>query len=186
MPEAGVAVRMAPSAPQPVVPVDCSQRLPICGAVCCKLDFALTLDEVEAGLTKWDLGRPYFIRHGPDGSCVHLDRATKGCGVYDTFAPAPVADIAAPRIGAFGKTSTRWSSTTSGYPRISTKGTDWWLSVGFCVLSRRSGPPGGESSRESSRSPGRLSESEESHGRRYRAGATLYPAVSISISRASN
>jgi Fe-S-cluster containining protein len=84
MPEAGVAVRMAPSAPQPVVPVDCSQRLPICGAVCCKLDFALTLDEVEAGLTKWDLGRPYFIRHGPDGSCVHLDRATKGCGVYDT------------------------------------------------------------------------------------------------------
>lgn len=31
---------------------------------------------------KWDLGRPYQIRHDAAGTCVHNDAETHGCGVY--------------------------------------------------------------------------------------------------------
>ena len=46
----------------------------VCQAVCCKLDFALTADEVENGVLRWDLGRPYLIRHEADGWCAHNER----------------------------------------------------------------------------------------------------------------
>lgn len=66
----------------PPVPVDCDRRLPICRSVCCKLSFALTVDEIEAGGLRWDLGQPYVIRHEADGHCTH--RASSGaCTVYD-------------------------------------------------------------------------------------------------------
>jgi len=61
--------------------VDCEARLPICRAACCRLEFALSVDEIEAGHVRWDLGRPYFIRHERDGCCTHLG-AGGGCGVY--------------------------------------------------------------------------------------------------------
>ena len=38
------------------VPVNCEQRIPICKGICCKLNFALTVDEIELGKAKWDLG----------------------------------------------------------------------------------------------------------------------------------
>jgi Fe-S-cluster containining protein len=66
-------------APQPV---NCAERMHICHAVCCKLDFALTPDEVDAGKVKWDLGFPYLVRHNADGYCVHNDRETGRCKVY--------------------------------------------------------------------------------------------------------
>ena len=68
-----------PPAPQPV---NCAERMHICQAVCCKLDFALTPDEVDAGRVKWDLGFPYLVRHNADGYCVHNDRRTGCCSVY--------------------------------------------------------------------------------------------------------
>ncbi len=68
--------------PAPPAPVNCAERLPICHAVCCKLAFALTAEEVEAGTARWDLGFPYLIRHGSHGSCVHNDRETGGCTIY--------------------------------------------------------------------------------------------------------
>jgi Fe-S-cluster containining protein len=64
------------------VKVDCRTRLHICHAVCCKLDFALNIPEVESGKIKWDFGRPYFIRHDSHGSCVHLD-PNSGCRIYN-------------------------------------------------------------------------------------------------------
>jgi Fe-S-cluster containining protein len=64
------------------VEVDCSARMHICKAVCCRLDFALTVSEVESGNVKWDLGRPYFVRHNANGCCVHNDPQTGGCGIY--------------------------------------------------------------------------------------------------------
>lgn len=69
-----------PAAPD--VRVDCESRLPICQAVCCRLNFALSVDEIEAGQVSWDLGQPYFIRKREDGHCVHHDAAGKTCGVY--------------------------------------------------------------------------------------------------------
>ena len=79
----GLLVRIEPQpADEPqVVAVDCAARMPVCQAVCCRLDFALTVSEIEAGHVRWDLGRPYFIRHERNGCCTHLG-ATGGCGVY--------------------------------------------------------------------------------------------------------
>lgn len=81
----GVALRVdAPVEPgQETVLVNCQERLPICGAICCKLSFALTAQEVEAGHVKWDLGMPYHIRHEASGFCTHLRGDPRGCGVYE-------------------------------------------------------------------------------------------------------
>jgi len=66
------------------VQVNCAERMPVCHAICCKLDFALTASEVESGTIRWDLGRPYQIRHEADGFCTHRDRETGFCGIYDS------------------------------------------------------------------------------------------------------
>jgi Fe-S-cluster containining protein len=63
-------------------PVNCEERLHVCKAICCKLDFALNAEEIEEGHIRWDMGRPYFIRHEANGFCTHLNMKTKGCGVY--------------------------------------------------------------------------------------------------------
>jgi Fe-S-cluster containining protein len=67
--------------PDDFQPVNCAERIHICKAVCCKLNFALSAPEVEAGVVKWDLGAPYFIRHEASGSCTHLS-GDHGCSVY--------------------------------------------------------------------------------------------------------
>jgi Fe-S-cluster containining protein len=65
-------------------PVDCEARLHICKAVCCRLRFPLSVDEVESGgPIKWDLGRPYFNRHGEDGYCHQSAPETHACQIYD-------------------------------------------------------------------------------------------------------
>jgi Fe-S-cluster containining protein len=80
----GVALRVDnPQANGAPAQVNCAARLHICQAVCCKLGFALSAEEVESGLVKWDLGQPYFIRHEADGHCSHIDRETHQCGIYD-------------------------------------------------------------------------------------------------------
>ena len=83
-PGVGVALRVETdeAANGQPVEVDCAARMHICNAVCCRLDFALTQQEVEEGKVKWDLGRPYFIRHEADGWCTHLDRGTAKCSIY--------------------------------------------------------------------------------------------------------
>lgn len=63
-------------------PVNCAERLHVCQAVCCKLSFALTGPEVDAGKVRWDLGFPYHIRHDVHGMCVHHDANGGGCTVY--------------------------------------------------------------------------------------------------------
>ena len=84
VPEPGVVLRVdkPEAADVPPAQVDCGARMHICQAVCCRLDFALAYDEVERGVLRWDMGRPYLIRHEADGYCVHNDRSTGGCGVY--------------------------------------------------------------------------------------------------------
>lgn len=63
--------------------VDCAALFPLCGARCCRLRIELTADDVSEGLLRWDLEQPYLLAKHADGLCVHLDRATGGCGVYD-------------------------------------------------------------------------------------------------------
>jgi Putative zinc- or iron-chelating domain len=63
--------------------IDCENRVELCGAACCRLPFALSREDVEEGVVRWDLGRPYVIAHDEDGRCVHMDPATHRCGVYE-------------------------------------------------------------------------------------------------------
>lgn len=78
-----LALRMDRNGEDEFIPVNCEERLHICQAVCCKLEFALSPQEVESGQIKWDLGRPYFIRHEKNGYCTHNDPDKKCCKIYD-------------------------------------------------------------------------------------------------------
>jgi Fe-S-cluster containining protein len=63
--------------------VDCAARMPVCQAVCCRLSFPLSADEVDSGRVKWDIGHPYVIRQETSGFCTHNDAATRGCRIYE-------------------------------------------------------------------------------------------------------
>lgn len=78
----GLAVRVDPQPEPQAAVVDCEDRWPVCHGICCRLSFALTLDEVEAGHVRWDLGQPYQIRQERDGACTHQDRGSGACSVY--------------------------------------------------------------------------------------------------------
>ncbi len=58
----------------------CLELLPICGARCCEFDVALSSQDLDEGILRWEHGRPYLLRHGPDGRCAHL--GPTGCEVY--------------------------------------------------------------------------------------------------------
>lgn len=77
-----IAFRTAGQDPPPPVAVNCGERMHICHAVCCKLNFALSPEEIDAGKVKWDLGFPYIIRHNAHGYCVHNDMQTGACKAY--------------------------------------------------------------------------------------------------------
>ena len=80
----GVAIRGDTDAPTvPADEIDCEARIPYCKAVCCRLRFPLTVQEIETGPVKWDLGRPYFNRQAPNGYCHCFDDASHGCTVYN-------------------------------------------------------------------------------------------------------
>jgi Fe-S-cluster containining protein len=64
------------------VEIDCESRMALCRGACCRLSFALTVQDLEEGRVKWDLGRPYMIRHDEDGYCHHVERTSKRCQVY--------------------------------------------------------------------------------------------------------
>lgn len=62
--------------------IDCAARLHLCKAACCRLDFHISRQDLQEGVVKWDVGRPYHIRHREDGWCSHCDPETKGCHVH--------------------------------------------------------------------------------------------------------
>jgi Fe-S-cluster containining protein len=76
-----VAIEPEQDEAPPVVAVDCAARMHVCQAVCCRLNFALSIAEIEGGHVRWDLGRPYFIRHEQDGCCTHRT-ASGSCAIY--------------------------------------------------------------------------------------------------------
>jgi Fe-S-cluster containining protein len=78
-----ITFRQEPEHLTPPAEVNCAERMHICKAVCCRLNFALTPDEIDAGKAKWDLGNPYFIRQRDSGYCSHNDTGTGRCGIYD-------------------------------------------------------------------------------------------------------
>jgi len=63
--------------------IDCKSRLSICKAMCCRFPFALSRQDVEEGIVRWDFGKPYLVARDDDGYCIHLDRETYKCKVYE-------------------------------------------------------------------------------------------------------
>ena len=43
----------------------------------------LSRQDVEEGVIRWEFGRPYLIAHGAGGYCVHLDRESYRCTVWE-------------------------------------------------------------------------------------------------------
>jgi Fe-S-cluster containining protein len=64
------------------VDIDCGARIPLCKAACCRLDFHLSRQDLAEAVVRWDVGRPYRIRHRDDGWCQHCDPSTKACQVH--------------------------------------------------------------------------------------------------------
>jgi len=62
--------------------VDCGSKLHSCKSKCCKLQFALTKEEVQKNLFQHNPSRPFFIARDRDGYCPHLDRSTLRCTVW--------------------------------------------------------------------------------------------------------
>lgn len=63
--------------------LDCAALFPICQARCCMLVFPLTAQDLDEGEVALSYAHPYEIAHAADGRCVHQDRATGGCTVYE-------------------------------------------------------------------------------------------------------
>ena len=63
--------------------IDCQSGIDVCKAMCCKLPFALSRQDVEERIVRWEFGRPYLIAHDTDGYCVHVDRETFQCSVHE-------------------------------------------------------------------------------------------------------
>lgn len=63
--------------------IDCADRVHLCKAACCRLKFPLSQQDLEEGIVKWDLPRPYLIARRADGYCAHLERGGHGCTVYE-------------------------------------------------------------------------------------------------------
>ncbi|MGB3695720.1 MAG: YkgJ family cysteine cluster protein [Spirulinaceae cyanobacterium] len=80
----GVSIRVdSEEDEQQTTVVNCEERLPICKAVCCRLRFALSVEEIETGKMKWELGKPYYNRHHQHGYCHQMDLEKKCCQIYE-------------------------------------------------------------------------------------------------------
>jgi hypothetical protein len=62
--------------------IDCENRVHLCRAACCRLRFALSKQDLEEGMVKWDLAHPYLIARGEDGYCRHFERERCRCTIY--------------------------------------------------------------------------------------------------------
>ena len=63
--------------------IDCASIIPICKSRCCKLQVYCSAQDLDEGVVKWDYSRPYRLRKGEDGYCVHSEPETRRCGIYD-------------------------------------------------------------------------------------------------------
>lgn len=64
------------------VQIDCESRLHLCKAACCKLGFAVSKQDVEEGVVKWNFARPYFIAQAANGYYIHMDRNKLNCTIH--------------------------------------------------------------------------------------------------------
>ncbi len=64
------------------VEMGCEDRLYLCHAVCCRLLFPLSRQDLEEGKVRWDRWVPYLNEQLGDGYCCHLNRTTLQCNIW--------------------------------------------------------------------------------------------------------
>jgi hypothetical protein len=64
------------------VRVDCEKRKYICKAACCTLTYPLSLQDINQGI-RWSLARPFMNAREVDGYCIHLQRDSLKCTIYE-------------------------------------------------------------------------------------------------------
>lgn len=65
------------------VKIDCDNRIQYCKAACCRLPFALSKQDIDERVVRWDLGQPYIIAQDQDGYCTHLERGSCRCTIRE-------------------------------------------------------------------------------------------------------
>jgi Fe-S-cluster containining protein len=70
------------------VQINCAERVHLCKAACCRLQFALSKQDVEEGVVKWNFARPYLIARDATGYCTHMDPNELRCTIH-TQRPVP-------------------------------------------------------------------------------------------------
>lgn len=65
------------------VQIDCGKRLHLCKAACCRLHFTLSAQDLEEGIVRFNVRRPFHIAQRDDGWCSHCDKQTKRCNVHE-------------------------------------------------------------------------------------------------------
>ena len=63
--------------------IDCESRIHLCKASCCRLQFAMSKQDVEEGIVRWELKQPYLIAVNEKGYCTHLKEGTCHCTIYE-------------------------------------------------------------------------------------------------------
>ncbi len=63
--------------------VDCESRYPLCRGICCTLWFALSVQDLEERIVRWNYAYPYGIAQDQDGYCVHFERSSYQCTIYE-------------------------------------------------------------------------------------------------------
>jgi hypothetical protein len=61
--------------------IPCAELIPMCRARCCTFRFALSQQDLDEGVVRFDGADRYHILQKPDGTCHHLD-ARCGCTIY--------------------------------------------------------------------------------------------------------
>ncbi len=63
--------------------IPCAELLPICEARCCQLGFALSPEDLNEGVVRWDYLEPYqLLRRVRDRYCVHNQPESRQCELY--------------------------------------------------------------------------------------------------------
>ena len=86
--EAGIGVRVQKCdidkySSQEQAKIDCEKRQHLCRSACCRMAYALSLQDIREGI-RWNLGMPFMNVRGQDGYCVHLDQDTLRCSIYES------------------------------------------------------------------------------------------------------
>jgi hypothetical protein len=63
--------------------MNCRDRIDLCEARCCKLSVALSIQDLDEGIIRWNYGRPYMLATTEDGYCIYSDPESRRCTIYE-------------------------------------------------------------------------------------------------------